>query len=461
MQESTNDEKVAVVVPLFPRMPGIRMSLGSLLAQTRRPDLVVLLDDGRNKDADAAASELGDMPKEVVQVPPGPVPAAINRVVEHLSSFDFISFLRAGNAYAPERIKACIEALQKPDAVRPPAVAVTALRIVDSRGEALPPDDRRCIQNERLWQPGRNGITLAEWLGTGNFTGPMANIFARRSFLAENPLPENVPVFVQWLTVVAGLRGLLAVIEKPLLHHYPGSLQPEHSVGTTTDSLRTQANILRALQDKIQDSAETRRNFANYHRAAWQNVSGVREDLFQQVALCLASAADEESVEALVQKISGSLGASTLPPHLEALISGGDTLDVPAYAATLHRTREALAAAEAENARLSKIARAAGDSGWIRFGAWLGNRSARKMLEMDEIREFGLSTPESQLQSTSRSRPQPVGRRRTKMEASVTDEKSTGEDSPPSDSEADRDPSGDAETKEIQVPQPDKKTPGF
>ena len=417
MQQSTNDEKVAVVVPLFPRMPGIRMSLDSLSTQTRRPELVVLLDDGKHKDADAAANEIRDIPTEVVQVSPGPVPVAINRVVEHLSSFDFISFMRAGNAYAPDRIKRCLEALRNPDAARPPAVAVTALQIVDSRGEALPPDDRRCRQNERLWEPGRSGISLAEWLGAGNFAGPMSNIFVRRSFLAENPLPENVPVFVQWLSVVAGLRGLLSVIDEPLLHHYPGSAQPEHSASTTTDSLRTQANILHALQDRIQDSTETRRNLANYHRAAWQNLSGVREDLFQQVALCLASAADEESVEALVRKISNSLGASTPPAHLEDLISGGDTTDIPAYAAALRRTKELLAAAEADNSRLSKIARAAGESGWIRFGAWLGNRSARQMLEMDELRESGLAATDRQLQAPSKSRPQPVGRRRTRVEA--------------------------------------------
>lgn len=416
MQQSTKDEKVAVVVPLFPRMPGIRMSLDALSAQTRRPDIVVLLDDGKHKDADAAAHELRDIPTEVVQVSPGPVPVAINRVVEHLSSFGFISFLRAGNTYAPERIERCLEALRNPDAARPPAVAVTALRIVDSRGETLPLEDRRCRHNERLWEPGRSGISLAEWLGAGNFPGPMSNVFVRRSFLAENPLPENVPVFVQWLTVVAGLRGLLSVIDKPLLHHYPGSAHPEHSASTTTDSLRTQANILRSLQDRIQDSTDTRRNLANYHRAAWQNVSGVREDLFQQVALCLASSADEESVEALVQKISNSLGASTLPAHLENLIADGGIVDVSAYAAALQRTKELLAMAEADNSRLARIASAAGESGWIRFGAWLGNRSSRQMLEMDELRERGLSIPDSQFQSVPKSRPQPVGRKRTRVE---------------------------------------------
>jgi hypothetical protein len=37
-----------------------------------------------------------------------------------------------------------------------------------------------------------------------------------------------------------------------------------------------------------------------------------------------------------------------------------------------------------ENERLGRIATAAQGSGWVRFGAWLGERSARRMMELEQ-----------------------------------------------------------------------------
>ena len=428
MQQPTNDEKVAVVVPLFPRVPGLRKSLESLLSQTRRPDLVVLLDDGTSKEADGAAKALQGIRSEVVQVPPGPLPAAVNRVAKHLSGMDHIAFLQAGDAYAPARIERCLAEMREAHTTRPPAVAVTALVAVDSRGEDIPEDDRRSQFYERLWEPGRRGIGLADWLGAGNFAGPLSNLFVRRAFLESHPLPEDVPVLVQWLTVLTGLRGLLAVIDEPLLRHYPGGAQPEHSTNTATDLLRMQIKILQALGDKLPDSPETRRNLVNYHRAAWQNISGVREDLFQQVVFCLAADADERLAERLTDRISNALGALTLPARLEDLLAGGDAPDLAAYASALRRTREDLAAMRSENERLGKIAEAAKNSGWIRFGAWLGDRSARRMLEMDELGASGLQSPDGKIQGGSKTRPKPVGRKQPSGQATHSEKGSQGED---------------------------------
>ncbi|MBU3665371.1 MAG: glycosyltransferase family 2 protein [Chthoniobacterales bacterium] len=427
MQQPTNDEKVAVVVPLFPRMPGLRKSLESLLSQSRRPDTVVLLDDGTSKEADTAAKTLDGIGTEIVQVPHGPLPAAVNHVAKHLSETDYIAFLQAGDAYAPARIERCLVEMRDAHAIRPPAVAVTALVAVDSRGENIPEEDRRSQFYDRLWEPGRCGIGLADWLGAGNFAGPLSNLFVRRAFLEGNPLPEDVPILVQWLTVLTGLRGLLTVIDEPLLRHYPGGGQPEHSASTATDLLRMQVKILKTLGDKLPDSPETRRNLVNYHRAAWQNISGVREDLFQQVVLCLAADADERLAERLTERISNALGALAMPARLEDLLTGGDAPDLAAYASALRRTREDLTKMRAENERLGKIAEAAKNSGWIRFGAWLGDRSARRMLEMDELAVSGLQAPDGKIQGGGKTRPKPVGRKQPSGDGTHTEKGAQGE----------------------------------
>jgi hypothetical protein len=81
------------------------------------------------------------------------------------------------------------------------------------------------------------------------------------------------------------------VIDEPLLSHYPPPVEAEPSPRASADLLQTQMAVLTALRDKLPVSPETRRNLASYHRAAWNSLSGVREDLFQQAVLRLASLA--------------------------------------------------------------------------------------------------------------------------------------------------------------------------
>jgi hypothetical protein len=388
------ESSVAVVVPLFPKLPGIRESLASLGTQTRPPNLVVLLHDGTNKEAELFHRVIPDLNVEVVQVEPGSLASALQTLSEYLANFDFITFLQAGDAYAPERIEKCLAALQQSREGRPLAMAVTAMVAVDSRGQTLPPDEPRAAHLERLWAPGRAGAELADWLGIGCFAGPASNLFLRRDFLAANPLPVDVPNLAQGLVVLAGLQGLLAVVRQPLLLHYPPPVESEPTVRAMADVLQTQMAVLGALSGKLGVSPETRRNFAAYHRSAWNSLSGLREDLFQQALLRLASLASPDDIRAVTTEVVRSREASVVPAHWAALFEGRDPLDLAAYATALRRTRDKLDDARSENERLKKIADAAQGSGWIRFGAWLGERSARRMMELEQEEETAVEEKE-------------------------------------------------------------------
>jgi len=375
---------VAVVVPLFPKLPGIRESLASLGTQTRPPNLVVLLDDGTSPEAEILSRAIPDLHVEVVQVEPGSLASALEALSEYLANFEFIALLQAGDFYAPARIEKCLAALQQSREGRPLAVAVSEIVAVDGRGQPLPPDEPRAVHLGRLWAPGRSGANLADWLGTGYFAGPASNLFLRRDFLAANPLPADVPQLAQALVVLAGLQGLLTVVREPLLMHYPPPVEREPTLRSMGDVLRTQTDVLGTLAGKLAVSPETRRNFSSYHRAAWNNLSGLREDLFQQILLRLASLASPDDIRAVTAEVLRSREASNIPAHWAALLDGKDPLDLAGYAAALRGTREKLDDARSENARLSKIADAAQGSGWVRFGAWLGERSARKMMELED-----------------------------------------------------------------------------
>lgn len=381
------ESSVAVVVPLFPKLPGLRESLASLATQTRPPNLVVLLDDGTNPDAELLPEASPDLHVEIVEVEPGPLAAALGALAEYLAGYDFFSLLQAGDVYAPERLERCLAVLLEPREGRLRAVAVTGIVPVDGRGQSLPPDDPRVGHLERLWAPGRAGANMADWLGAGHFAGPVSNLFLRRSFLVSNPLPEDIAQVAPAMTMLAGLQGLLEVIHEPLLFHYPPPTDREPTARMTTEQLQAQVSLLLVLRDKLAISPETRRNLASYHRTAWNNLTGLREDLFQQVVLRLAAQATAVQVGEAVGEVMRSLEAQTLPAHWKALRDGKDPLDLAGYAAALRRTREKLEDALESNDRLAKIVEAAQGSGWVRFGAWLGERSARRMMELEADEE--------------------------------------------------------------------------
>ena len=383
-QQPPAEASVAVVVPLFPRLPGVRESLASLGSQTRRPDLVVLLDDGTYPEAETLHAAIPDLSVEVVQVEPGTLSAAVNALMEYLENFDFVTFLQAGDAYAPERIARCLKALEPTGVGRPASLVVTALLAVDGRGQPLAPDDPRALHLARLWAPGAAGANLAEWLGAGHFPGPISNIFARRAYFAQNPPPEQLPSFQQSAVLLAALQGQMTVIDEPLLHHYPPAQEREPTARMVNENLQVQLAVLLSLRGKLAFSPETRRLAAVYHRAAWNSRSGVREDLFQQFVLRIASAATPEETQAVLAEILRSHESQTAPAHWASLLHGQDPLDLAGYADALRRTREKLDAAREDNIRLRQIADAAQDSGWVRFGAWLGDRSARRMMELEE-----------------------------------------------------------------------------
>lgn len=381
---ASDEANVAVVVPLFPRLPGLRESLASLANQKRPPDLVVLLDDGSAPDAESLHSVIPDLTVEVVQTEPGSLPAAVNAVMEYLENFDFVTFLQAGDAYAPERIGRCLAAFVPAGERRPPSLVVTAIRAVDGRGQSLPPDDPRALYLERLWAPGAAGAGLAEWLGAGHFTGPISNIFARRAYFAKNPPPENLPGFDRTAVLLAALQGEMSVVHEPLLLHYPPAVEREPTPRMMNENLQVQLAVLFALRDKLAFSPETRRKTAAYHRAAWNSRSGVREDLFQQFILRLASSGSPDEGQAVLSEILRSHESQTPPAHWASLLDGQDPLDLAGYADALRRARDKLADAREENERLRRIAEVAQDSGWVRFGAWLGDRGARRIMELEE-----------------------------------------------------------------------------
>lgn len=374
---------VAVIMPVFPRLAAVRTSLASLRQQTRPPDLVILLDDRSNTEINILLEEIPDFRVEILKVDSPNLPAAINQAVDQWVDMDFFSFLQTGDFYAPTRIEKCLAAINSPKALRPPALAITALEIIGGRGTPLPPEDPRTQYFAKLWETGRTGVSMTDWLATGYFAGSLSNLFARRSHLVNFKLLENTTAFSYGMTILAGLQDLLTVIDEPLLQHYPIFPEQNPSEKSKADMLLMLLSIMKQLEDKLAVSPETRRNFATFIRVAWQNMSGLRADIFQQTLLRLASTLEPEQAQQALSETLRSHKSAAPPMYWDELTS--DHLpDKIAYIEALQQSRQALQGALAEIRRLTAISNAAQSSGWIRLGAWLGERDARRIMEMEK-----------------------------------------------------------------------------
>lgn len=409
MATTSTPSNLTVIIPLFPRNPGLRHALATLRAQTVRPDLVLCLDDGKTPDTRVTENEVPGVPLQVAKTDSSDVAEAINRAVDFLDHSKYIAILGAEGAYAPQRLERCLAAIEDPSRFRQPGLVVTGLRLVDGHGLPLGTDNERHAQLARLWAPGREGVGVPEWLGAGDFVLTPANIFARRSYLQSNPLITGVPSFAYHAAIQAGMQGLLEVIDEPLLElHWGGQESGQSAVGTAA-LLRAQIRLLGALREKLGTSPETRRNFAAFHRAAWHNLSGLREDLFAQAALQLASLAPPEETLKIADRFASSGDLLELPMHLQGLRESVSFADPAAYAAALSQTREELAHLKTEQERFSRVAQAAQDSGWVRFGAWLGERSARRIMELDAEEESSLQAPDGKVQRGGENNPHEIG----------------------------------------------------
>ena len=409
MATASSPSNLTVIVPLFPRHPGLRHALATLRAQTVRPGLVVFLDDGKTTAAVVPEKELPGVPVQVAKVDTTDVADAINRAVDFLDHSEYIAIIGAGGAYAPQRLERCLAAIEDPSRFRQPGIVVTGAVLVDNRGIPLVAGDERHAQLARLWTPGREGVGIPDWLGSGDFVLSAANIFARRSYLLANPLLTEVPSFAYHAAIQAGVQGQLEVLDEPLFELNWSGPESGQSGLTAAALLRAQIRLLAALREKLSTSVETRRNFAAFHRAAWQNISGLREDLFTQAALQLASMSSHESIIKVSDHFSASGDLLGAPTHLSALRKGEAFADPASYAAALVKARAELAGLRAEHARSLRVADAAQDSGWVRFGAWLGDRSARRIMEMDAEENASVQPPNGEVEGGGENNPDQVG----------------------------------------------------
>jgi glycosyltransferase involved in cell wall biosynthesis len=219
------EPRVSVLITCYNYEAYVAQAIDSVLAQTRQPDEILVVDDGSSDGSVAVIQGYGDKVRLLTQPNKGQI-AATNHIYAH-SSGDIVMFLDADDLLAPQAV-ADVLAHWQPGCAK----LQYELDVIDGNGNSL---GRRFCN----YAQGYDGAAVRhEFERFGSYQWPVTsgNAYAR-SFLAQMmPLDVNKGGPDGWLNTVAPLYGEVVVVDRVLglyrLHENNQSYQ-----GTNSSSL--------------------------------------------------------------------------------------------------------------------------------------------------------------------------------------------------------------------------------
>ena len=224
---------VSVVIPAYKAAHTIGRALDSLLAQTRPPDEILVVDDGSPDDMAAAVAPYGDR-VTLLRKPNGGAASARNLGIDRATG-ELIAFIDADDYWEPQKLERQLDVLRWH-----PEVGVIAGRWFQQEpGQARtnPPEHSRRYFNRVLRPHGAEIFTVARMVWT-------SMLLFRRSVLGANrfdPTLKTAQDIDVWVRLVEAAPTYL--LWEPLATYVlePGSLSRSN---VALDS----ANMLRVLE---------------------------------------------------------------------------------------------------------------------------------------------------------------------------------------------------------------------
>ncbi len=280
--------KVAVLIPLYNHERYITAAVDSLREQTRPPERVIIIDDGSTDGSLAIAQTMarGTPWIEVLSQSNAGAPETINRAVALAGDCDYLAILNSDDCYHPGRIEASLAYLeQHPDV----DLCCSRLRLIDEFGEPLSPDTPRAQWFSAAWSyraptaDEGDATDLPAWLGFANFPGTTSNFFARADYLRQRPFSAHCFAHDYHALILAALEGRLGIIEETLLDY---RVHAANTISTAPERLirevlHVHVDLARTLAPRLPADPQLRARYSRYQRAAWDNISAFRADLFQ------------------------------------------------------------------------------------------------------------------------------------------------------------------------------------
>ena len=294
--------RLAVVIPSYNHAHYLGRALDSVLAQTRRADRIVVIDDGSKDDSVALLETYRNRGVEMVARENRGAHVTINEAIGRAAvDCEVISILNSDDHYEPERFARCLPLLEaNPDK----SVVCTGLNIIDPQDAPLPLTEARARWFRAVWSwQDREDLDLCEWLGLGNFPATTSNVMARREHLLRFPFRPYRYNHDYYFLAQTVLRDQLLVLPERLINYrvHPSNTMNTQPILLMREMLRMHLDLLHDLAPELPNAPSLRANLSKYLRSTWGNISALPAGVLQML---LAGAMGKFSETEIEQAVS-------------------------------------------------------------------------------------------------------------------------------------------------------------
>jgi glycosyltransferase involved in cell wall biosynthesis len=384
-------QRLAVVIPVYNHAHFIGEALESVLNQTRKPDRVIVIDDGSKDDSLAVMEPFKARGVEVSGRENRGAHNTINELIQLAAQdCDWISILNSDDRYLPNRFQRCFEtAAANPEK----SIISTRLEVIDADGKRMAEDEPRARWFYGVQSLGAaRELSPAEWMGRGNFIATTSNVFARADYLTANPFRDYRYIHDYFFLAGAAFRDQIAVCpEVHLQYRVHGSntitTKPEPLI---REMLLMHLDLYRHYAEELKADPVKRARFYEYGQAMWENMSSLHAGLLQVLLAQLAKRVPQEEIAALVAGLQGPEFDVAPNRTLAGAFDGKEPLSAAVLSRRLDDLREKTHSLQQERTAFAELARLRGllaRSRWVALGNLLGAAGTLKKNE-------GSSAPE-------------------------------------------------------------------
>jgi len=371
--------KLAVIIPCYNHARYIGAAIESCLAQTRRPDRIIVIDDGSRDDSPAIIRSYADRGVEGSARENRGAHSTINELLAMAArDCEWVSILNSDDHYAPDRFEKCLPLLEADPAKQ---VAVSAIRVIDENDAGLAASEPRAKWFRAMWSLHTPERDLCEWLGVGNFPATTSNVLARTAWLQRFPFRPYHFNHDYYFLAQTVLREAMVVHPDKLVNYrvHGSNTMNSEPAPLLREMLRMTLDLARDLAPELAADSALRARWARYCRAQWDSISSFHGGLYQTL---LAGAAAKLTEEEILQAVT-ALGTTQYPELLtypnKSLVNLWDESGPVTGAVGLTGKYEALRLAEKEaksRARgfrdLAAVRGSLTQSRWLALGRTIG-----------------------------------------------------------------------------------------
>ena len=351
---------------------------------------------------------MGDPRIHIVTQPNAGAHVALNRGIAETEGFEYVTILNSDDCYHSGRIEKCLGFLKgHPER----DMVFTGLQLIDAGSRKLDASEPRAKWFDAVWSLAKDDLPLAEWLGIANFAATTSNLFARRAYLLAHPFAPYRYTHDYHSLITCALFDRLELIPEELLYY---RVHPENTISTRPEllireMLRMNLDLLRELAPRLSADPRLRQAFAQYERAAWNNVSAFPAGVFHCLLAGAVAAVEPARLDSLLEGVGAFPEAERFPNRSEVLeivtfvgqsrarversvwmrhvkllaaIARSGWISLGSLLGPARRlARDEGKTAEEKHRAL--VARLRG-SGWMRLGCRLGIKSARAVIDLCE-----------------------------------------------------------------------------